>query len=66
MLSKQNQAILLMVNTKATKDKGNQRFKTEKFGTAVPKTELERIALVDASNGWAHLRKECVLLKRKG
>jgi hypothetical protein len=76
MLSKQNQAILLAVKTKAIKDK-DVRYKTETFGTPVPKTqaqrkaepitELERIALVDAGNGWTHVQYECVLLKtRKG
>jgi hypothetical protein len=72
MLSKQNQAILLNVKTKAINDK--VRYKSE-FGTAVPKTqaqrkaepttELERIALVDAGNGWTHVQQECVLLKTK-
>lgn len=56
MLSKQNQAILLMVNTKATKDKQKCKPYT--------KEEPVRVALPDAGrDDWARFKRECVLLK---
>ena len=48
------------------------RYKTEKerkkLWTSVHKENPEpvRIALIDAGNGWAGVKRECVLLKRKG
>lgn len=46
------------------------RYKTErkKSWTSVHKEDPEpvRIALVDAGNGWSGVKRECVLLKRKG
>lgn len=60
-------AVLAMLLTSTTNAK-HTRHKTEKFATPVAKddAELVRIALVDASRGWTGVKKECVLLKRKG
>ena len=60
-------AILAALLTSSTKDK-HTRYKTERFGTPVPKQDPEqvRIALVDAGRGWSSVKRECVLLKRKG
>jgi len=61
-------AVLAALLTSSTNDKGNTRYKTERFGTPVPKQDLEqvRVALVDAGRGWDAVKRECVLLKRKG
>ena len=60
-------AVLATLLTSTTNAK-HTRHKTEKFATGVAKddAELVRIALVDASRGWTGVKKECVLLKRKG
>ena len=61
-------AVLATLLTSTTKGK-HTRFKTESFGTPVPKgedAERVRIALVDASNGWSGVKRECVLLKKRG
>jgi hypothetical protein len=54
MLSKQNQAILLMAKTKPFEVKPN-RSKTEKFATPVAKDE--------GKAEWVRFKSECVLLK---
>jgi len=54
MLSKQNQAILLMAKTKPFEVKPN-RSKTEKFATGVAKDE--------GKAEWVRFKSECVLLK---
>ena len=62
MLSKQNQAILLMVKTKAFEVKPN-RYKTELCDSHT-KEEPVRVALPDAGrDDWARFKRECVLLK---
>lgn len=68
MLSDKNCVLLRSLMSSTTNAK-HTRYKTERFGTPVPKgndAELVRIALVDASRGWTNVKKECVLLKRKG
>lgn len=59
-------AVLAMLLTSTTNAK-HTRHKTEKLWTPVHKDEPElvRVALVDASNGWSGVKRECVLLKRK-
>jgi len=54
MLSKQNQAVLLMAKTKPFEVKPN-RSKTEKFATPVAKDE--------GKAEWVRFKSECVLLK---
>jgi len=54
MLSKQNQAILLMAKTKPFKDKPKQ-----KIGTSVPNQQDEAQAQAE----WVRFKSECVLLK---
>lgn len=54
MLSKQNQAILLMAKTKPFEVKPN-RSKTEKFATPVAKDE--------GKEDWVRFKSECVLLR---
>ena len=70
MLSDKNRAVLLSLMSSSSNDKGNTRHKTEgkSFATNVAKenTEQVRIALVDAGRGWDSVKRECVLLKRKG
>jgi hypothetical protein len=60
-------AVLAALLTSSINDK-HTRYKTEKLWTGVHKAEEQqvRIALVDAGNGWASVKRECVLLKRKG
>jgi len=67
MLSDKNCVLLRSLMSSTTNAK-HTRHKTEKFATGVAKddAELVRIALVDASRGWTGVKKECVLLKRKG
>jgi len=70
MLSNKNCVLLRSLLSSSSNDKGNTRHKTEgkSFATGVAKenTEQVRIALVDAGNGWDAVKRECVLLKRKG
>jgi hypothetical protein len=54
MLSKQNQAVLLMAKTKPFEVKPN-KGKTEKFATPVAKDE--------GKAEWVRFKSECVLLK---
>jgi hypothetical protein len=69
MLSNKNCVLLRSLLSSTSNDK-HTRYKREKdFATVVAKgndAELVRIALVDASNGWTGVKRECVLLKRKG
>ena len=60
-------AVLAALLTSSINDK-HTRHKTEKLWTPVHKAEEERVrvALVDAGNGWDSVKRECVLLKRKG
>jgi len=68
MLSNKNCVLLRSLLSSSSNDKGNTRHKTEKLWTPVHKAEEEqvRIALVDAGRGWDAVKRECVLLKRKG
>jgi hypothetical protein len=68
MLSDKNRAVLLSLMSSSSNDKGNTRHKREKtLGDGNPNHWVhERIALVDAGRGWDSVKRECVLLKRKG
>ena len=61
-------AVLAALLTSSSNDKGNTRYKREKnLGDGNPNDLVrERIALVDAGRGWDAVKRECVLLKRKG
>lgn len=72
-LTMQTKPVLLhsFAELKALTSSGKDtRYKTErkKLWTSVHKENPEpvRIALIDAGNGWAGVKRECVLLKRKG
>lgn len=57
MMNAKNQAILLMVKTKATKDKPKPQHKPN-LGDGNPKD--------DGRIEWARFKTECVLLTKKG
>lgn len=68
MLSEKNRAVLLSLMPLTTDSKStNTRYKREKdLGDRHPnEVERVRVALVDAGRGWAAVKRECVLLKRK-
>lgn len=56
MLSKQNQAILLMVKTKPFEVKPKPQ----------PRKSATSVAKDDGKAEWVRFKSECVLLKRKG
>lgn len=59
-------AVLATLLTSTTNAK-HIRYKTEKCKPYTnDEPELVRVALVDASNGWSGVKRECVLLKRRG
>jgi hypothetical protein len=67
MLSNKNCVLLRSLLSSTTNDK-HTRYKREKnLGDGNPnEVERVRVALVDAGRGWDAVKRECVLLKRKG